>query len=359
MPGIDTDHATLGADVNPVSAEVGVGRAEVTALLPEADVTRRGLEYGDQIMTLGGRSIASRNHLVNVLGIYPRGWRMPMEFRHNQVRKEVLVRLRGYQRLEVKKGGDTDPGDGDGGIGDPDGPGAKFYKAKAGFANYYFNELERDRVLKGFQKHGDFKTLTGEWAIDGTVSLIKSRAQSKAAINIKEIKDGAGTKTSVVLTIGAFPVFLEPLKEKDMNALKKPADSGGLMVALYVYRHLLTQGQKGFQDFDHGGIEPIYPPAPPAEEGKKEPSLSSRRVDAEVINARLGAFRIKLFFARDDQKLLAMEVRFAENEDPCEVYFSEYRAVNGRQLPHRVQVLYGNGTYGTFNLQSFDLKSGS
>ena len=31
-----------------------------------------------------------------------------------------------------------------------------------------------------------------------------------------------------------------------------------------------------------------------------------------------------------------------EDEDPCEVYLSDYQAVDGRQLPHRIEVRYGD-----------------
>ena len=31
----------------------------------------------------------------NVLGLYPRGWRLPLEYRREQTRKDTLVRLMG------------------------------------------------------------------------------------------------------------------------------------------------------------------------------------------------------------------------------------------------------------------------
>ena len=71
--------------------------------------------------------------------------------------------------------------------------------------------------------------------------------------------------------------------------------------------------------------------------------------------SRSGAYLVKWFFARTDQKLIGMEVRLKENEDPCEVYFYDYRAVNGRMLPHRMQVVYGSGHYGTFTFTNFQL----
>jgi S1-C subfamily serine protease len=363
--GLDTDHATLGATVTTQTDQTGIGRMEVTNVLEDSDVARRGVAYGDQILTFAGRPITSVNHLKNVLGVYPRGWRLPMDFRHNSERKEVLVRLMGVQRREIKKGDEPQPEPKKIQIPikgkDVSGPAAKLYEPKAGFANYYFNRLERDRLMAGFKKNGDFKTLTGDWTMEGTVSMTKSLLQQTAtAFKIGEVKDGAdGTKTVVNLQIGALsPYTLEPLKAdvRNVAVLKQPEGSGGLLAAMYLYRRLLIEGGAAFKDFDHGGVEPIFPPAPPAQDGKAPPSLTSRRVDAEVINTRLGIYYMKLFFSRVDQKLLALEVRMEENEDPCEVYFSEYRLVDGRELPHRLQVLYGNATYGTFNLTKFDLK---
>ncbi len=80
------------------------------------------------------------------------------------------------------------------------------------------------------------------------------------------------------------------------------------------------------------------------------------RVDAEVLNTRLGIYLTKFFFAKTDQKLLGLELRMQDaNEDPCEVYFSDYRAVDGRQLPHRIQVYYKDTHYGTFTVGSYKI----
>ena len=75
---------------------------------------------------------------------------------------------------------------------------------------------------------------------------------------------------------------------------------------------------------------------------------------AEVLNTSAGIFKAKWFFAKDDAKLLGFELRQQDlNEDPCEVYFSDYKAVDGRQLPHRIQVYYRDVHYGTFTVTSY------
>jgi hypothetical protein len=307
--------------------------------------------------------------------VFPRGWRVPLEYRRERTKKEVLVRLMGVQRKEAKDVLVDDgvpkpepaprpapgkppipiPGKAPKAPG-PSGPGAKLYQAKAGFANYYFNKLERDRLLAAFKKHGDFSDLAGNWTIDGAVRLKKLRTESKTRIEILDVKseDGKGSKTVVKLNIEQFPYELEPLKAtQDPIALKMPETSGGLLSALYLWQRLLTLGNKAFgEDLTHGGYEPFYPPPT---DGKTASSLASLRVDAEVLNSRHGPFLAKWFFSQADHKLLGFEVRMQDNEDPCEVYFADYRPVAGRLLPQRMQVIYGDGHYGTFSLENYNL----
>ena len=61
-----------------------------------------------------------------------------------------------------------------------------------------------------------------------------------------------------------------------------------------------------------------------------------------MLNTRHGPFLTKWFFARTDQQLLGFELRLNDNEDPCEIYLSDYRPVDGRMLPHRLQAQYGD-----------------
>jgi hypothetical protein len=156
------------------------------------------------------------------------------------------------------------------------------------------------------------------------------------------------------MQVDQFPYTLEPFKEnQDPAELRQPLGSGCLLPALYLYQRLLTKGAKGFEvECDHAGVEPIYPP--PAG-GKMPTSLKDLRVDAEVLTTRMGPFLTKWFFALGDQKLLGLEVRLSDNEDPCEVYFGDYRSVDGRLLPHQMQVVYGNDRYGVFTFKNFRL----
>src|SRR5262245_8122642 len=70
------DHATWCATV---ATDEG-GKVMVTNILPSSDAYRRGIRYGDQIESFGGRTITSANDLKNILGTFPQGWRIPVSY---------------------------------------------------------------------------------------------------------------------------------------------------------------------------------------------------------------------------------------------------------------------------------------
>jgi S1-C subfamily serine protease len=358
--GLDTDHATLGADVRSEKEEGDLGKIIVSNVLEEnSDVGRRGLRSDDQLWKFGfdGRLLSSSNQFKNLLGIYPKHWRVPLVYRRDNKETEILVRLMGVQRQEMEqpRRGRPQPQPVPAG---PPSPAAKLFKAKKGFANYYFNELERDRLLAAFQKHGDFSTLKGEWNITGDARAKDSSDATKitiAEVKVKkdEDKDKAEALTAVKMTKGNSDYLVVPLKTGQEPAdIKEPTDSGGMLLGLYLYHRLLTQGAKGFEKCDHGGYEPFYPYPP---DGKEPARLRDLRVDAEVLLAEHASYYAKFYFSRKDQSLLGFEVRMKEDEDPCEVYFSDYQAVDGRQLPMTMVVRYGNDTYATFHIKKYSL----
>ena len=52
-------------------------------------------------------------------------------------------------------------------------------------------------------------------------------------------------------------------------------------------------------------------------------------------------------------RVTAVELKVEDSEDPAEVYFSDYRAVEGRMVPHRLQVYSEGKHYATFELETF------
>src|SRR5436190_13791889 len=90
------DHATLGALVSSDDK----GRVAVSDILEQSDAFRRGLQYDDEIVSFAGRAIDSPNSFKNVLGIFPKGWRVPVVYRRNGQQYSALVRLTGVHGEE-------------------------------------------------------------------------------------------------------------------------------------------------------------------------------------------------------------------------------------------------------------------
>ncbi|MCS6852502.1 MAG: trypsin-like peptidase domain-containing protein, partial [Gemmataceae bacterium] len=355
--GLDTDHATLGALIETDKDDDRTERLVVRSILEDCDVRRRGLDLGDELVSFAGRPMTSVNQYKNVLGLFPKDWRVPLVYRRDNQRTEILVRLMGV--LPEAQNGDAPRPDGGRPRPEPrvqpsvpNSPAAKLYEPKPGFANFYFNRLERDRLWAAFRKHGDFSTLTGEWALEADVD--SKLRKTDAQLSIAEEADG---KTLVKLVIGGLKYELEPLKVgQKIEALRDPPGSGGLMLALYHYRRLLTLGEKGFKEqFSHGGHEPFYPP--PAGDAKPR-SLRDLRVDTEVLRTEYADVAAKWYFSLTDQTLLGFEVFVEKDQDPCEVYLADYRPVDGRSLPHRMEVRYGNDRYATFTIKNYRLTAG-
>ncbi len=338
--GFVADHATLGAVITPDEE----GRSIISQVLEDCDAYRRGLREDDELKSFSGRGITSINQYKNVLGIYPRGWRLPMEFRHKNEEtgqidtREVLVRLMGVQPRDLNNpdGGPMppppmpEPGPGPRPMPPPrpgpkpipkDSPAAKLYEAKPGFANHYFNKQERQRLVAAVGKHGDFSKLTGAWKFDGDETQPQKR-DIRATIDEKLSQLGMGNDLAGI----------QPLRADDQTEerLREPRGSGGLLLALFQWRRFLTQGEKGFQKFIYAGHEPYYPEGTP-----------KGRVEAEVIETELANVTTKWYFAKTDGTLLGLETYVKKDEDPCEVSFSDYKDVGAKKLPHKIVVRYG------------------
>ncbi len=365
--GLDTDHASTGFLVDE-RAEEGAPRTVVTTILEDSDARRRGIDSGDQIILFAGRSLLEEglNGYKNALGIYPRGWRVPIKYRQDNQTKETLVRLMGVMRREIPDPNGTKPAPGPQPPVMPVPPAvAKVYEAKPGYANFYFNKFERDRLLKEFRSYGDFSGLTGEWTIAGDGDF-RGGGKSNVKVVMKDEKAAGAEKAETVVKYakGGIDLYtLNPLASGVSTAdLRNPPGSGGMLVALYQYRLLLALAEKGFpgDGFSHGGFEPFYLPAA----DPQKPDFAKQRIEAEVLNTRLGPVPAKWYFAREDGpqykkgQLMGAEIHIVEREeDPCEMYITEYQTVEGRQVPKKIEFyFYGQkdgGRFVTLNVQEF------
>jgi serine protease Do len=359
------DHATLGATVSSDED----GRVIVTNILESSDAYRRGLRYGAEILSFGGRPVTTVNGFKNTLGIFPRDWRVPLSFRLEGERRDVFVRLMGvHTRDELltkaagspipmpepkpkpspKKprpipGGDEQPMPGEepdqppgdvpdiplpkkiepkpGRIPMPLNPGQRkepipdhvkpLIKERTGYANYYFNELNRDRVWNAFSAHGAFDGLTGTWTLRGTAV---GGAEAQIELGDKKV---TGRFTGQVGEVDL---------SRDLGEQLDPRGSGGLLVTLHLWQRMLRKGPTQFGDVYYLGTAPLL----------------DRDGLYDVLVATHDVVEARFYFDRASGQLVAVEMFPDSGVDPCEVYFDDYREIEGRQWPHQIRVRHGD-----------------
>lgn len=228
-------------------------------------------------------------------------------------------------------------------------PALKLYQAKKGFANYHFNKLRQEELLTAFGKSGDFTGQAGEWTLSGTIKLVDREGELTVAW--KDTADGLGT---VRMTRNGIEDVVTPLKaDQPLGELQLPTGSGGLLVALYQYKRLLTLGRTGFEGgFDHGGTEPIYPPSA---DGRAVENITESRRDCDVLITKHAAYETKWYFDKSNGRLVGCESSMGKDEDPCELYFGDYRPVDRRSLPHRIEVRHGDKKYAVILVTTYRL----
>ncbi len=364
--GLLVDHASLGAVVASSSEEEGARpRVLVSGLIP-SDAERRGLQLGDELVRFGGRSVTTVNQFKNVLGLYPKGWRVPLAIRRERESggadtRQMLVRLMGYERQEPEAPQPPKPVPGRPGQPMPpaapkpaaDSPALKLFEAKAGYANWHFNKMARDRLLANLKVRSDFSAKTGDWVMRSKAYLGEKGREGSAVFRWAA---GTGaTPDRMMALIDGIDFTLEPLKtDLSAQSLRDPPGSGGLLSALYQVRQLFQKGGSGFVgDTSHGGMEPYYPPQ------EKDPEdWSAVRIDTEVLRVALGGVESKLFFqpGAEGYLLVGLEATLDRDEDPCEIHFGDYRPVDGKLLPFRIQVSHAGRPYCRLEVQSWDLK---
>jgi S1-C subfamily serine protease len=335
------DHATLGAIV----ASDEEGRVVVTDILETSDAYRRGLRYHDELLSFSGRPIRSPNSFKNVLGIFPRGWRVPVSFRRDGQRFDRFVRLAGVHSPEaliakVQSQRIAPPEPRPGPPRDPDqkpGPQpppprrdatpmpehvAKRYEARRGYANYYYNRLNRDRIWQAQKQLGDFAPLTGPWTLEGDLA---DGRPVRVTLNQREVAATLGDSRSQVDL------------SSDLATQLSPDQSGGFLLALAMWRRFLTLGPDKYGEVYYLGTVPL-----PGQDDL---------VDALV--ATHDVVETHFLFDRQSGQLLAVEMFPDSHVDPCELYFEDYRDVESRAVPHQVTVRYGDTVFGQVQLRRF------
>lgn len=341
------DHATMAATVSTDDT----GKVLISNILNSSDAYRRGLRYGDEVLTFADRPVTTTNHFKNILGTMPKDWRVPVSYRRGGVTQSTLVRLAGVhteqQLIELvsaelgkdapkPKGKPAEPekkqpdaaqpdetksaeADRPALPGEPDKALVKSMLAKRpGFANYYFNEQNRDAVWQRTQALGDFSKVDRRWVLTGKLA----GEDTPVRIQIDSV--------SGMILLGSRTVEIS-FAEAMSDAISKRRE-GGLLVALRAWQQLLQVGPKHIGETIYLGTAPIY--------------ASNNMVLAEqplhdVLQSAWYDTVARFNFPQDSGEIRCIEVFGDASEDPVEVYFDHYREKDKRTLPGRIRLQYG------------------
>lgn len=326
------DHATLGATVKSGSDR----EVLVDSILDLSSAWRRGLRENDEIVSFAGRPIGSVNQFKNILGIYPKGWLLPLTYRRDGKKQEIVVELRALHRdSELKAKPPSGPRE------KPKPPDElnphsqaklpkdelpadykKLFVKKPGYANYYFNEQEQQRVLHGLDPFHSWRNAPGRWKLTG--------------------KTAAGDEFAMTLTDKMLALQLPNrpgLQSLDADFVDEPPGSGGFLAALYQFKLLVTKGVDAFTEFSYVGSRPADGGGPLV----------------DVLQTKKSGLTSQWFFRKQDGAFLGFDARLGTDVDPCEVRFLEFQEFAGRRFPSRIAVKHGDADFATFEVILLEL----
>ena len=349
------DHATLGATVSTRDD----GAVVVSNILEDSEAYRRGLRVDDEIISFAGRPIRSVNQFKNVLGIYPKGWKLPLVYRRDTSRHEILVRLEAlHRKTEMVPGGNRPqappdqprpgrPQPGQPRPGEdpeqPDRPGQPpmppslrrpepevpaehkhLLVKKDGYANWYFNQQEQDRTLKALREAADFDKFAGAWKLTGQTG-------KPEAFTLTLSDDTAQIQL-------AGQEVMQPLGGAE--GVDAPPGTGGLLMALAHFRMLLTE--QPFTELYYLGTEP----------------LDGTGDMVDVIAGVTGVVETRFYFDPANGAMLGLDTWLGEDVDECSIRFGEPLVFSGQTLPEQLTVSHAGQEWGKLAVEAAELTPG-
>lgn len=342
------DHATLGATVSTES----IGNVRVDEILDTSDAYRRGLRYGDQILRFAEREITTANRLKNALGIFPRGWIVPIVYQREGQYLSAKVRLTGVhdqselydmvqkqEAVPVKPPGDEEPSPDKEEENDkplrvklptnkpklPEGVASR-YESRRGYANYWYNLQKQTQLWDGSQVLAALADTGYRWQINfqlldgstGSLSFDPEQAQATFPDSV---------------TAASF--------QGDLIDQLSPPGSGGLLLAVHLWQRLAEKGLRKYGEVYYLGQLP-------------------RRSDGQLVDCLIGIYAgIETCFQFDIKtgEFCGLVMTAQEYQDSCEIDFSDFGEVDGKLVPRHWRVSQGDRTFAELSITGWQVNS--
>ena len=342
------DHATLGATVTSSEDD----RVIIGDVLQSSDAYRRGLRYDDELVSFGGRRIDTPNGFKNVLGIFPKGWRIPVKIRRDGKTLTTSVRLAGLhsdqELIDLVQGpaqGESRPEE----LPEPNPENPKpleeapapapdkpdlfpeevkaQFVARRGYANYFFNQQHQKRLIQGYELDEADPLVTNTWKVTATTS-------KGEVVELALGPEVAAWQSPSDVQILDF--------ENDLSDQRLPEGSGGLLLAAYHWQRLSVGQSRKVGEVTYVGLAP----------------RDNFDQLEDVLSATLQSVKSLFFFDPISGRLTRLESYGDLSADPCVIEFGDYREVDGLVLPYQWQISNGDQAYQTLTIQSYQVGTG-
>lgn len=404
------DHATLGATVSTDDE----GRVVVNNILSDCDAYRRGLRYDDELILLGNRPITTTNAFKNVLGIFPKEWRIPISFRKDGERIDAMVRLMGVHTdqelidkvqppprampvpIPMPKPDEDQP------KSDEDSP-KDLDEDKAEPSNDE-SDKPSDEGEQNVEPADEGEQAAKPADDDGKEELpdkpqrIEIPEQIRRQLMQKKPPLPEIVKQHFEKRRGYANYYFNKLHsdrvEQDWQQLGDFTSSRGL----WVFEGILVDGKRKTRiEIDPNGVRLTLPDvtyswqvsdrlcddlSPPQSGGLLAALYLWRRLAVEgfenfgdvryfgtapidqldkqvdVVDAIYKDAQARCYFDPVTGHLQLLEFYSADDSDPCELYFRDYVDFDGRQVPSRFEIFIGDDPYPSFQFTSYRFEPG-
>jgi len=197
-----------------------------------------------------------------------------------------------------------------------------YFEKRTGYANYWFNRYHQERVWNALLARGDFAQSGWNWKIRGTLA-----AGGEVQIELSE------TGGSITLPEARSEAEFKLSLAEELS----PPRSGGLLAALHLWQRLLIVGPRRFGEVYYVGAVPF---------------MSDTEL-ADCLSGTFGGVETRFYCNPDTGDLIGLSMQASDDQDPCEIVFSEIRPEDGRFLPHHWVIRHGDEVFADLTVSSW------
>lgn len=315
--GLIIDHGRSGfTAATAENGDVVVG--QVSEL---SEAYRRGLRSGAVLTSFAGRPLSSSNQLQNIIGIYPEGTRLSMQWTDEDGPHTATIRLMPIHDFEAAPELPMERRQRRGPLPedhDSEEPAAKEvlpqaltdrFEERRGYCNFYFNRRQRDQILDRLPESPALPA-ADSWSIEFTPDNAPAGTQGVLAVTPETSGYRLGEQA-----------WLQSRSEPDPD--EEPTSFPGVLAGVGELFSLLSAGEAGFDELTAFGSTVHLP----------------LQRDLAVLISRSGLRQGRWYFASDQEWPVALDLQYGVAIDEVRLIFSDWTTADDVSFPARIGIV--------------------